>query len=186
VIAAKDNPFATERVEALLPYEPEWIGQSWAAIDAAFARHDRRGAVVGPHGSGKTTFLETLARRLRESGEDVAPLFINRQRRSIAPAYFTALTDRTIILFDGAEQLGPIAWRRFLNRTRHTRGLIVTAHRISRLPTLFETDASPTVLQRCIERLDPEFTAGKSDALFDRHRGNLRHALLECYDLSGA
>lgn len=184
MITAEHNPFATARVEALLPYDPEWAGMSWEQLDSRFARLGRRAAIVGPHGSGKTTFLETFADRLRAGGESVAPLFMNRGSREAPPEFFNTVDERTTILFDGAEGLGPVAWRRFLRRTRRARGLLITGHRPGRLPTLFETRVSPAVLHRCIKVLDPGFEAAV-DTLFHRHRGNIRHALLECYDLAG-
>ena len=181
---ARNNPFATERIEALLPFEPTWIGESWPRIFDRLDRLEWRGAVVGPHGSGKTTFLETLAKRLLERKEEVVPLFLNRQARAIDPEFFDSLTDRSIILFDGAEQLGRISWRRFLRRTRHTRGLIVTTHRPGRLPTVLETETDQTVLQKCLRILADDHTlnARELSDLFHRHHGNIRHALLECYD----
>ena len=50
--------------------------------------------------------------------------------------------------------------------------------------TFHRTRVTPEILHRCIEKLaagwEPELT--EVERLFERHRGNLRHALLECYD----
>lgn len=181
---AKNNPYNTERVATLLPFDPQWIGECWEGIERRLQELGGRGCVVGPHGSGKTTFLESFARRLRNRGEEVVTLFLNRQQRRIPEDFYQQLSARSVLLFDGAEHLGWLARRRFLKRCSHLRMIVTTGHRPSRLPTLFQTKVSPEVLERCMGRLDPDGDNGMAEELFERHAGNLRHALLECYDLS--
>ena len=113
---ARANPFSTERIETILRFRPEWIGESWGAIESRLEGAGWRGAVTGPHGSGKTTFLEALAPRLRSRGFEVEMLFLNRQSRQIDESSYEVIDRDSIVLFDGSELLGPLGWRRFLHR----------------------------------------------------------------------
>ena len=110
---ARANPFSTERIETILRFRPEWIGESWGAIESRLEGAGWRGAVTGPHGSGKTTFLEALAPRLRSRGFEVEMLFLNRQSRQIDESFYEVIDRDSIVLFDGSELLGPLGWRRF-------------------------------------------------------------------------
>jgi hypothetical protein len=98
------------------------------------------------------------------------------------------LGDRDIVCLDGAEQLGPAAWIRVRWRARHARGLIITTHDAGRLATLVTCTTSPDLLDRIIRRLAPGDgpAAPPAAALFARHRGNLRDALRELYDIYAA
>jgi hypothetical protein len=66
--------------------------------------------------------------------------------------------------------------------------LIVTAHRRGRLATLVACATSVGLLDRIMQRLAPEglVTAPSAAELFVRHRGNLRDALRELYDVYAA
>ena len=89
---------------------------------------------------------------------------------------------------DGAEQLGTVAWRRFRWQTRRAGGLIIATHTPGRLPTLIECTTSVGLLERIIHRLAPDGLDAESPAaeLFARHRGNIRDALRELYDVYAA
>ena len=182
MISASENPFATFRVESLLAFKPEWSGTSWEKIDTDLEKLNYRAAIIGPHGSGKTTLMEALEKRLRDRGETLVNFFLNDETPKLPEPLPATVDQNTIILLDGAEQLGPIAWRRFLRRIRQARGLIITAHRTGRLPLLLKTESSPALLQRCIDVLDPTSSVS-AEKLYKRHRGNLREALIECYRL---
>ena len=65
---ARENPFRMDRLEQVR-YRPQ--GTTWGAILARLEALRWRAAVVGPEGSGKTTFLEDLAGILRGQGFEV-------------------------------------------------------------------------------------------------------------------
>ncbi len=176
ILKARDNPFATHRVEALLAFAPAWLGTSWEKLLADLEAHRYRAAIVGPHGSGKTTFLDALVPRLRRRGLAVQHYFLN-DRITARPE--PADDPETLVIVDGAERLGFRAWRRLRAHPR----LLLTQHRAGRLPTLLRTSATPAMLEVFASRLDPGL-ALDAPALFRKHRGNLREALLECYDLA--
>lgn len=182
MIAARNNPFATERVERLLRYEPAWIGRSWGEILSNLDELKWRAAVVGPHGSGKTTFLDALADKLAGEELGVRRIFLNGVNRRFDHNLIP--NSREVVLLDGAEQLSAWAWLRFQRRMRSAKGVVITTHRSGRLPTLLNTAVTPAILRQCVERLDPRsgLTASQAEELLARHQGNVRHALLECYD----
>lgn len=179
-----DNPFASHRVEAL-PYR----GLEDGCDDLGRRIDDLggRAAIVGPKGSGKTTLLEGLGDRLP------TPVILIRVPGGDPRPYRTALrqlpdpvTAAHTILVDGVEQLGPLAWPTFLNRTRKTRRLVATLHRPGRLPTLVECATDCHLLLDLVRELAPRDAPTLEpllDDLFHRHKGNIRMCLRELYDL---
>ena len=73
-------------------------------------------------------------------------------------------------------------------RARRAGGVIITAHGSGRLPTLVVCATNAALLDRIIRRLTPDVLAAAPPAadLFTRHRGNLRNALRELYDVYAA
>ncbi len=191
---ARDNPLRSERVERLLPFQPEWLGTDWNAIMDRLRRLSWRGAVVGPHGSGKTTMLQGLAARLGQSDDWPAPhlLQLGAERgRGLTPDALQSLLAAAgrgeFLMIDGAEQIGPLNWCRIRRASESVVGMVITSHRSGRLPTLLTTSTSPVTLERCLQRLLPgealPFTPGQVRELWRRHRGNVREALWEAYSL---
>jgi AAA domain (dynein-related subfamily) len=157
-----------------------------------------RAAIVGPHGSGKTTLLEDLEHVLARRGFRITHVRLDTEHRRL-PRDWRVSDQRLsgqhlrfdtsdIVCLDGAEQLGSIAWMRFRWQARRARGLIVTTHRGGRLPTLVTCTTNAALLDRIIRRLAPSglATAPPAAELFTRHRGNLRNALRELYDVCAA
>ena len=179
-----DNPFATHRVESL-PYRGSTT--SWSDLEHHLDTLGGRAALVGPKGSGKTTLLEELSRRLDQ------PTILVRIPGSDPLPYRTAIrqlpdpvTTSHTILIDSAEQLGPLAWRHILIRTRQARRLVATLHRRGRLPTLVTCTTDPNLLRELVHELAPLQTAVLDptlDDLFRRHDGNIRLCLRELYDM---
>ena len=179
---ARDNPFATDRV-LRIRYRPQ--GWTWEQMLARLEAMDYRGAIVGPEGRGKTTLLEDLGERLAPRGLGVKHLRLTRERpafeRRTLREFFDGLATRDVILLDGAEQLGRRAWWRFLRSSHAARGLVITSHRTGLLPTLVQCETSVPLLRGIVHDLHPG-QAGAAEALFTRHRGNVRDALRELYD----
>ena len=181
---AADNPFASHRVDAL-PYRGH--EGSWSDLEHRIDALGGRAAIVGPKGSGKTTLLEELSRRL-----DQPTTLVHIQGSEPRP-YRTAIrqlpnpvTSAHTILIDSAGQLGPLAWRHFLNRTRPAHRLVATLHQPGRLPTLVDCTTDPDLLRELVHELAPEEAATLDptlDDLFNRHNGNIRSCLRELYDV---
>ncbi|HWI59580.1 MAG TPA: hypothetical protein VNZ22_20295 [Bacillota bacterium] len=184
---ARDNPFRTERI---LQVRYRLEGITWTELLARCEALGYRAALIGPHGSGKTTLLEDLEPRLRERGFGTHFLRLDAEHRSFPPGAIEALraqlTTRDILLFDGAEQMHPLAWRWFRWQTRQAAGLIITTHQAGRLPTLWACRTSSELLATVAAQLlavESATLRDQAEALFARHRGNLRDALREWYDL---
>jgi len=187
MVTASQNPFRTDRIHAL---DYQLIGETWDQLLARLAALGYRAAITGPHGHGKSTCLRALESRLENLGFRVRLLFLNEEHPRFAHGFLDTLiqdiSPNDIVLFDGSEQLGGWAWRRFLRATRKAKGLIITLHQPGRLPTLHTCRTSPELLVNLLRQLEAEhiLSPGVSPALlFDRHQGNLRDIFFSLYDL---
>ena len=151
-----------------------------------------RAALVGLHGRGKTTLLEELAWRLEQRGLRTRAVTLQEGDRRLSPTQretlFRGSTVLDVLLVDGAEQLGRLAWLEIRTRSRAAGGLVITSHRPGLLPTLHECHTSPELLAGIIAEMaemagpDSAGSLPSSEELFVRHGGNVRDALRELYD----
>jgi energy-coupling factor transporter ATP-binding protein EcfA2 len=182
-MTAAVNPYRTERLEALAF---RFATGAWQDLLQALAAHGGRGALVGPKGSGKTTLLEALARHLRAQGLRVRLLRLSAGDRRVGWSQLDGVGPGDAVLVDGAEQLAAPSWLRLRARARRAAVLVVTTHRPGRLPAIHRTSTSPGLLAALVEELLGDGEARPSEAalaaLFHRHDGNLRAALLALYD----
>lgn len=188
MIRARDNPLSTDRVLRVRYRLPP--GVTWDGLLARLAGSDHRAAIVGEHGSGKTTLMEDLAPRIEVLGFTMRPLRLDAEHRRFDPdfmrGFFGKLTRQDFILLDGAEQLSGWAWRRFRRATERAGGLLVTSHRPGLLPTLLECTTSPALLEGILEELlgqEAKAVRGEALRLLQHHRGNVREVLRSLYDL---
>jgi hypothetical protein len=180
-VRARDNPFASDRVERLRYRLPE--GLTWDELLQRLAALRFRAAIVGPHGHGKTTLLEELAPRLTARDFRVRTVTLRQDERRADWKRFRNLGRDDVLFLDGAELLGPLAWLRVRLSCRRAGGLIVTSHRPGRLPTLLECKTTPELLASLARELTGEEL--ETGELFARHDGNLRLAFWEMYDHAG-
>jgi len=90
------------------------------------------------------------------------------------------------LLLDGAELLSRLAWLRLRQRTRAAGGLVITSHTQGLLPTLIACETTPGLLDGIVRDLlgsEADGLRPTPEELFDRHRGNLRDALRQLYDI---
>lgn len=180
----RDNPFASHRIESLAFRLP--AGQSRESLLARLADLQFRAAIVGPEGTGKTTLLDELADRLAAPGRRICRARLRPGRRHFEPGELPPADDSTaLLLLDGAEQLGCLAWWRLKRRSRRWAGLLVTSHRPGRLPTLIECTTSPDLLDELLAGLLPNDHAAASPLahqFFRETRGNIRVVFRMLYD----
>lgn len=187
-VLARENPFRAQRLDAIRYRVAGGIERVLERLDEL----GRRAAIVGPEGHGKTTLIEELARALKSRGFRVALERLSANERALHRERTKRLLSEaragSFLLLDGADELPPIAWRRFVRGTRRAAGLVVTSRRPGRLPTLLECRTSPELLEELIEEL-LDLPRGRGVAarlaagLYAKHSGNLRAALRELYDL---
>ncbi len=189
---ARENPFASERVERLLVFEPEWIDLNWSQVMKRLEDLDYRAAVVGPHGSGKTTLLRKLKTDLVQQDFVVESVFLNEQKKSLDESVWQRLAridgdsnKKVMVMLDGAEQLSWREWRRFRSAAYRHDGLLITRHSAGKLPVLLETETRLEMFMDFTRRLAPD--VGFEDVvlkrIFTSTQGNMREALWQCYDL---
>jgi energy-coupling factor transporter ATP-binding protein EcfA2 len=183
------NPFSTARVERLLDFDPGLIGTCWDTIDERWAELGWRACVTGHHGAGKTTFLETMATRLKPRAR-VELLFFNDRKRSLSPEDRKVLErcEGAFLLIDGDESLSWSDRRSLARQSRRARGCLFARHRQRGLPELLRLRSNPELARQLLERISPEWRRKLDGELEQKLRemdGNLRELWLGCFDLAG-
>ena len=180
----KLNPFRVERLHSLAFRAPRF---SLAELLGQFEVQQRRGCIVGPHGTGKTTLVGELCTEFTARGVQFNRLQLSASSQhnvTLVREWLSAARLEQILVLDGAEQLPIHQWWKFRWRTRHFAGLLITTHSPGRLPTLHRTGSTPALLQELVRELVPEleFSADVVDQLYRQHAGNIRECLRELYD----
>lgn len=178
---ARDNPFRTERVDALAYRADDF---AWDALEASLAAKRGRGALVGPEGHGKTTLLTQWAERRRSLGDFVVLSRMACGQRWLTKAQRASLVPRAWVFIDSAEQLGWLGWLELRRLTVKADAVIVTTHRPGRFATIYTCRTSP----RLFAELSAELDGANWDyeTLWSRHGGNIRLAFRDLYDQCAA
>ena len=183
------NPFATRftRPGRLAPLDEDGRPLDLDALLDRVTLLDGRGAIEGPHGSGKTNLLTALAARIDERGGDARLVRVRGTTDAIGVMRgLREPRQETVLCIDGWERLPwPAALATRWWAAGRGCGLIVTAHRPTGLPLLHRSRPSAVVLARIVEQLPGHGgrirPADIADA-FARHAGDLREALYDLYD----
>ncbi len=184
-MTARENPFATCHLERIPFRFP--TGVSWDSLLRRLEELNWCSSIVGGNGTGKTTLFEQLIPHLEARG--FAPMNFRLQTESgmkekdrLADKLREVKAPRFILL-DGAEQLSTRQWLPIRGAASEAAGFIVGVHRTSRLPVALELETSAKLLKGLVESLTGgALPDGEAEALFHRHRGNLRDCLRELYD----
>lgn len=185
MVSADQNPFRVARIEALPYRAPDF---DWDAFIGRIAAPGVCGAIVGPHGAGKTTLLLEAKARLEARGIPARYVFLNEEmprKFAAARAAIDAASSDCVLFLDGAEQLGPIAWRRIRWRARRFRGFVITVHRPGRLPALYTARTGEALLRELLQQLAPadcERLWPRAREEFARNGGNIREVFFALYD----
>jgi len=153
--------------------------ESCESLIAAFERHGG-GQIVGPHGSGKSTLIESLKKVFLRNEYDVRHAMLNDRNRRLAQEFsLEPLRDPGVRIVDGYEQLA--LWQRWRLRLKFPgRFLIVTHRPVARLPILYRTVPRFDVFVELVRLLGGEGNELRN--LFETARGNFRDAFMTLYD----
>jgi hypothetical protein len=193
--AAGDNPFSTRHTRpGAIPFRfpPETSSDDLVLrLQAA----NWCGAIIGPHGSGKSSLLASLVPAIRLAGKSVLLVELHDGQRRL-PVDLKGCSelsgpDRTgkgVLVIDGYEQLSWLSRLRVKRFCRLRRiGLVVTSHGPVRLPELFRTSTSLSLAETIVCGLlgghRQWIPAEELAARLESHDGNLRELLFDLYDL---
>jgi len=184
------NPFSTRCVRpGAIEYRFEG-DDCPALLVMRLGLHEWRGQIIGPHGTGKSTLLRTLAPEIERTGRKVEFVTLSQGQRWWRPSadQVNAWNSRTLVVIDGYEQLN--VWARWRLRSicrRRGAGLLITAHKDMGFPTLFQSAVTLERAQTIVADLqrdgDTLVTADDVAAALEVRGGNLREALFDLYDL---
>jgi len=181
---AKENPFSSDRLHSI-PFV--FHDETWVSFLARLAESNYTGAIVGAHGSGKSTLLLELKNELDRIGRVAQYIQLRRQEpRSILKLLYEKSQDE-VLLLDSAGCLNLLE-RKVLHWFCNRRGgIIFSAHRESKVPTLYKTTQSVALFSSLCEQLatDLAFSTEQLEAIYSRNEKNMRLAFFELYDQMG-
>ena len=182
---ARDNPFASHRIEALAYRFP--ADEDWEKLLARLQAVNWRGAIIGAHGSGKTTVLTQLEPLLITRGFQPRRVTLRAPdqpaERQQALASISTMKAPDFLILDGAEMLTTRQWLSLQSGAAACAGCLITQHRTGRLPTVLHCEGTPMLLEELVQELcDASLPDGEASRLFARHHGNLRECFAELYD----
>jgi hypothetical protein len=180
------NPFTSVRIRpGAMPFLFR-DGESAAALVKRLRASHWCGQVIGPHGTGKSTLVESLLPLVAAQGKQIVRVPLPGRDQDAARS--GPVTPATVLVIDGFEQFGPLqrwAWRWYC--WWRGCGLLVTAHRDLGLPTLTTTAVDEALAQRVVASLLPReetrITPNDVSQALRAHQGNLRDALFALYDI---
>lgn len=203
------NPFVSRCVRpGAIPYLFPTMGDVDGLISDLRAKQ-WIGQIVGPHGSGKSTLIESLVVPLSRGGrkvvrygytdmncneQDVGPLVMFARDRT-APTFFSrrdgVVWDRdTQVIVDGFERLS--LYQRlevYVCCLWRGAGLLVTSHRRTfALPVLYRTQGDLAIAWEIVEHLVADYAVNPISyqdvsQSWQDHRGNMRELFFSLYDL---
>ncbi len=186
MMTPRTNPFRTSKLDSL-PFR----SVDWNRICARLEELNFRGAIIGPHGTGKTTFLFELQTHLERKLGIPVP-YIHLAEKPFPSLHFlwslATIRSPVCIVDDGVAEGNQLWWSlvwRIAKIVLGERGLIVSAHRPVPLPTIFTTRVNPPLFLELARKLKPEMTEEDRkvcDEILSCCNGNMREAFLELYD----
>ncbi len=183
------NPFATRHVRpgVIRPLTATAASRDVPALVSAIEAAGGNAAIVGPHGTGKSTLLVAIAAELTADDRLAGLVQIRSRRDFMAGLRLVGQARRgSTACLDGWDRLG---WAgrtgvRLLARLLGCR-LVVTSHRPACLGTAVLTVASLPLLEAIVAALPDHgglIEPADISESYTRHGGNLRESLADLYD----
>jgi hypothetical protein len=207
--SCRDNPFATCWTKpGAIPFQFD-AGQSAESLVQMLASRNWWGAIIGPHGSGKSTLVESLKPALTVAGCQILSAMLRGGQRRFPSEFWRRCHEavaeqntelqggaqaaapidnsRIVVVIDGFEQLAWFEhWRLKRFCRRHSIGLLVTSHRAIDLPTLVYLSPDRKLIDRLVAGLCREVSSGITEAdvadSYACHGGNVREIFFDLYD----
>ena len=183
---ARENPFTATRMHSVRYKFSD--GDSLRRLRLRLEASGGRGMIVGPEGSGKSTLLDELCRNFAASGKTVFSLRAQRLNSIGSLRHLLSQLRQAssveCVFIDSSERLNRIIWSYVRWRLRKCKIIAGAAHSPGRLPTLYFTTTSSSLLSSIVKELLPRGAEAPKEisALFEEHGGNVRTALRELYD----
>jgi energy-coupling factor transporter ATP-binding protein EcfA2 len=186
-----DNPFATCWIKPgaiAFRYDD---GQSAPQLVAMLAAQNWMGAIVGPHGCGKSTLIESLKPALIKAGCQVHALALRHGQRRLPRNFLSDWpahsATRKQIVVDGFEQLRWFDRARLKWYCRRTdTGLLVTSHGPCGIRTLIRLSPDRDLISKLVAdlcaRVSTGVTARDIAASHACHGSNVREIFFDLYD----
>lgn len=183
---ADENPFRTAKVHAL-PFlwpegvTPDSLVRKWEALG-------RSGAICGPHGNGKSTFLREWSAHLAGRGWQIEALTLTEEFPRLPAGFaqkWTVARPNTLAVLDGAEQLSRWQRRIWKKATANAGGRIITCHRPLFLDVLLHLETRAEQLETLLEMLPGVNVANlpvPPGELMQRFSGDVRLVFRHLYD----
>lgn len=184
MITAHENPFRTSR---LLDLPAEWdaAADSPETLLSRWRATGRRGALVGPHGTGKSVRLRALADRLADEGFEIVRVQWHDDGTTTPAEWRRALRSagpRAVVCLDGSENAGRFSAYFLLRDARRAHGVLATRHAPSLwLPTLARHEPSAELFARHARALAPELDEQEARAAFAAAGANAHEAFRRLY-----
>ena len=189
------NPFSTR---FLSPGQLSFVGLDDQTLDGLaekLIQQNGNGQIVGPHGTGKTTLTFELQKRIaRLNDTNTNYRFV---RKTVGPRQTIRTSEqaaefnphsKTILVLDGVELLSWLQRLALIKTCQRKRiGFLVTAHRpVWGLPVLVSTKPDRSQFEAIVRQLtrdcDFQISTDRLNELYTNNNGNIREALMSCYD----
>ena len=182
---AADNPFNTSAIESLAYYDDM---VDFSSILSRLEQLNYCGAIVGPHGNGKTVLFEQVYNHLFQSKLNIHKLFLNdRSTVSISGIgkLVSKISNVDIVMVDGAEQLNILYWQLLKIACKYkSTGLIITCHAENMLPTIHKCQTSLEVFCTLVyELVGKDIDKNTIESIYRQYSGNVREAFGGLYDI---
>jgi len=188
------NPFATRFLRpGAIPFLFS-DGSDLGAFVSSFVKRHCFGQIVGPHGCGKSTLCFAMADRLKSEFACVKYVTIRSAKDVDVKRYRDGVGESSVLtIVDGLERLALLQQQLMIKHLLKMdsvhgvrNGLLITSHRpIKFVPMLTRLEPSFEAFKSVVDYLDPKhcFDAKQLKQVFEQTHGNIREALMVCYDL---